>query len=433
MRTLTEKIRAKEAKIGIMGLGYVGLPLAVAFAKKSFEVTGFDVDKQKIRDIQNGISYISDVDSSDVLELRNQKKISAVAHFDLLKEMDAIIICVPTPLRKSREPDLSFIAGALEEVKSRIRKGQLIILESTTYPGTTDEILLPLLSSQGYKVGEDFFLAFSPERVDPGNKTYQIHNTPKVVGGVTSQCREVSEFLYSQIIEKIVSVSSPVVAELVKLLENTFRAVNIGLINEMAIICNKLGVETGEVIKAAATKPFGFIPFKPGPGLGGHCIPVDPQYLSWKMRSLNYHPRFIQLADEINSSMPSYVVSRIGNVLNELGQTVKGAKILIMGVSYKKDVGDCRESPAFDVMAELLRMGAEVSYHDSYVPKINVSGKEFASQTLTPHFYQNYDCVTILTDHSHIDYERLVQESPIVFDTRYVTLGCSLDKRIVRL
>lgn len=433
MRVLTEKIRTRAAKIGIMGLGYVGLPLAVAFAKKSFEVTGFDVDKKRIQDIQNGISYISDVDSRDVLELRRSNKLSAVASFDLLKEMDVIIICVPTPLRKSREPDLSFIVGALEEVKGRIRKGQLIVLESTTYPGTTDEILLPLLSGQGHKVGEDFFLAFSPERVDPGNKTYQIHNTPKVVGGVTGQCREVSLFLYSQIIEKVVPVSSPTVAELVKLLENTFRAVNIGLINEMAIICNKLGVETGEVIKAAATKPFGFIPFKPGPGLGGHCIPVDPQYLSWKMRSLNYHPRFIQLADEINSSMPSYVVSRIGNVLNELGQTVKGAKILIMGVSYKKDVGDCRESPAFDVMAELLRMGAEVSYHDSYVPKINVSGKEFASQTLTPHFYQNYDCVTILTDHSHIDYERLVQESPIVFDTRYVTLGCSLDKRIVRL
>lgn len=416
-----------------MGLGYVGLPLAVAFAKKGFEVTGFDVDKKRIESIQHGTSYILDVESRDVLELHGQKKLSAVVQFDLLKEMDVIIICVPTPLRKSREPDLSFIVGAIEEVKGRIRKGQLIVLESTTYPGTTDEIVLPLLSSQGYKVGEDFFLAFSPERVDPSNKDYQIHNTPKVVGGVTSQCREVSELLYGQVVEKVVSVSSPTVAELVKLLENTFRAVNIGLINEIAIICNKLGVATGEVIRAAATKPFGFMPFKPGPGLGGHCIPVDPQYLSWKMRSLNYHPRFIQLADEINSSMPSYVVSRISIMLNELGQSVKDAKILIMGVSYKKDVGDCRESPAFDVMMELLHMGAIVSYHDSHVSKINLGGEEYFSQTLTPDFYQTYDCVTILTDHSDIDYERLVQESHIVFDTRNVTLGCFSDRKIVRL
>lgn len=431
MKATLENIQSQKAPIGVIGLGYVGLPLALAFAKKGFTVSGFDVDPNKVACLQIGQSYIGDVASAEIAPLIQSKKFSATTSFDRLHEMDAIIICVPTPLRKSREPDLSFVLAAGLEIQKRLRKGQLIVLESTTYPGTTEELILPLLEKRNLKVGQDFCLAFSPERIDPGNKVYQIHNTPKIVGGVTTNCLELAAALYHQVVEQVIPVSSPRVAELVKLLENTFRAVNIALVNEMAIICHKLGVETGEVIRAAASKPFGFMPFMPGPGLGGHCIPVDPQYLSWKLKTLKYHPRFIQLADEINMAMPAYVVSRVASALNGRGKSIKGADILVMGVSYKKDVGDIRESPALEVIEELIKMGADVSYHDPFVSEIQINDHKLFSTT--PAFAKR-DCVVILTDHSGFDYEKMVLESSLLFDARNATYPLNAPKeKIVRL
>lgn len=430
MKKTFENIQSQKARIGVIGLGYVGLPLALAFAKKGFTVFGFDVDPNKVASLQKGQSYIGDVASAEIAPLIQTKKISATISFERLQEMDAVIICVPTPLRKSREPDLSFVLAAASEIQKRLRKGQLIVLESTTYPGTTEELILPLLEKRNFKVGQDFCLAFSPERIDPGNKVYQIHNTPKIVGGVTTNCLELAATLYRQVVEQVIPVSSPRVAELVKLLENTFRAVNIALVNEMAVICHKLGVETGEVIRAAASKPFGFMPFMPGPGLGGHCIPIDPQYLSWKLKTLKYHPRFIQLADEINMAMPAYVVSRMASALNERGQSIKGADILVMGVSYKKDVGDLRESPALEVIEELVKMGADVSYHDPFVPVIQINEQKLFSQSPA---FANKDCVVILTDHSNFDYEKMVLESPLLFDARNATYPLKVPEKVVRL
>lgn len=424
----------KGKRIGIIGLGYVGLPLAVAFAEKNFEVFGFDVDAKKNEKVNQGVSYIEDIPSARLKKVVDCGTLKASSDFRLLQEVEAVILCVPTPLGKAREPDLSCVMAALKNVRENLQKNQLIILESTTYPGMTEEIILPFLEESGFKVGVDCFLSFSPERIDPANKKYGIKNTPKVVGGVTSHCLELASALYENVVDQIVPVSSPTVAELVKLLENSFRAVNIGFVNEMALICHKLGVEVSEVIRAAATKPFGFMPFMPGPGLGGHCIPVDPQYLSWKMKSLKYHPRFIQLAEEINIEMPHYVVRRVSEELNFRGKALRQSLILVLGVSYKKDVSDVRESPAIDVIEDLHAQGATVSYFDPHVDSFQACGRSWNSLASLPTDLSGYDCLLILTDHSSLDYPGILSKASFVFDARNVTVGMSRSKeKVVRL
>ena len=431
-KLLLDKIRNKTAEIGIIGMGYVGLPLAVEFGKAGFKVTGLDVDLERMQTLQSGRSYIPDVSSSEIQGLIKSGRFNATTDPDVLKTMDTVTICVPTPLRKTKDPDLSYIVSSVDSICRSLRPGQLIILESTTYPGTTDEVLLPKLEETGLKVGRDFFLAFSPERVDPGNQQFTTRNTPKVVGGVTPDCTLLAGALYEQAVEKVIPVSSTRVAETVKLLENTFRSVNIGLVNEIALMSDKLGIDVWEVIDAAATKPFGFLPFYPGPGIGGHCIPIDPFYLSWKARQSGFEARFIDLAGQINGRMPEYVVEKITEALNHHGKCLKGARMLIVGVAYKKDINDVRESPALDIISLLARRGVKISYHDPFVPSFQIEGIQQQSADLTDETIEAQDCVVIVTNHSRLDYKKVVKSSKLIMDTRNALKGMN-SPNIVRL
>lgn len=408
-------------------MGYVGLPLAVEFARAGFRVTGLDPDSDKVELLNAGESYIADVEPADVARWVRSGRLRATSDGSVLRDADAVIVCVPTPLNKTKDPDMRFIVAATDEVARHQREGMLIILESTTYPGTTREVLVPKLTGERFALGRDVFIAFSPERVDPGNKTFKTKNTPKVLGGATPDCLSVAQALYGQIIDQVVPVSNPETAEMVKLLENTFRAVNIGLVNEVAIMSRRLGVDPFEVIRAAATKPFGFMPFYPGPGLGGHCIPIDPLHLSWKLRSLKYHARFIDLADAINSAMPAYVVDRIVDALNQHGKPVSGSKILVYGVAYKRDVSDVRESPAFDVIVELSKRSALIGYMDPHVPSVRVDGRELKSVGPSTHF-GDFDAVVLITDHTALDRERLLAEARLIVDTRDALRGVPGDR-----
>jgi UDP-N-acetyl-D-glucosamine dehydrogenase len=427
---IIDLIKDKRAHVGVIGLGYVGLPLATEFANRGFKATGFEVDEKKVEQINAGHSYIGDVSTRQVKESVDAGRLRATIDFDHLTECDAIIICVPTPLRKTKEPDVSFILAAAEEIKQRLRRGQLVILESTTYPGTTDEVLLPMLASTGLKLDEDFLLAFSPERVDPGNPEFQTHNIPKVVGGVTDDSTETATQLYSQVVNEVHSVSSARVAEAAKLLENTFRAVNIGMANEMARLCYALNIDTWEVIRAAATKPFGFMPFYPGPGIGGHCIPLDPHYLSWKARQHGFDSRFISLAEEVNSRMPEHVVQLVADGLNDDRKAMKGSRILLLGVAYKRDIDDVRESPALSIIDRLRSKGCEVRYHDPFVGQVRFDdshteggGEPMSSVELSDEEIQTSDCVLIVTNHSQIDYRRIIELAPLIVDTRNALNG----------
>ena len=431
-QALLEKISARTLHVAVIGLGYVGLPLATTFAEHGFQVTGIDVDQQKVDMANQGKSYISDILSLSLQQVLETGRLHFSTDFSVLDTVDAISICVPTPLRKTRDPDISYIMAATQQVRKHLHPGQLIILESTTYPGTTDEVLLPELEATGHKVGKDFFLAFSPERIDPGNPKFGTHNTPKIVGGITPDCTELAQAFYGAAIEQIVPVSSAHVAEMAKLLENTFRAVNIGLVNEIAIICEKLGINVWEVIDAAATKPFGFMRFLPGPGLGGHCIPVDPHYLSWKLKTLDYNARFIQLAAEVNSSMPHYVVDKVNQALNEQRRCFHGATILILGVAYKSNVNDVRESPAIDIIQDLLERKAVVLYNDDYLPTLQLRDRTLYSQPLTSGLLQAADCSVIITDHSYYDTRWIIQEARSIVDTRNITRNWE-DSKIFRL
>jgi UDP-N-acetyl-D-glucosamine dehydrogenase len=415
---LIARAERREALFGIVGLGYVGLPLAVELANAGYRVLGFDVQQKVVDGINAGRSHVKDVTDAQLRAAVGAGRLSATTDTARLSEPDAVSICVPTPLSKFKDPDVSYIVAATEAVKRTLRRGQAIILESTTYPGTTREILLPALESTGLTVGEDFFLAFSPERVDPGNPRYGTRNTPKVVGGITADCRRVAMALYEPAIDTLVPVSTTDAAELVKLLENTFRSVNIGLVNEMAIVCDKLGVDVWEVIEAAATKPFGFMKFLPGPGLGGHCIPIDPHYLAWKMRGLNYKTRFIDLAGELNTEMPLFWVRKLAEALNGQGKAVRGASVLVLGIAYKRDIDDIRESPALDIIRLLEGQGARVSYSDPHVPVFSEDGREFRSVPLTPEAVAAADCVMIVTDHTAVDYRMIQRNAPLVVDTR---------------
>jgi UDP-N-acetyl-D-glucosamine dehydrogenase len=428
---LKDKIRNRQARIGIIGLGYVGLPLAVEFAKAGFEVTGFDVDLAKVDAINNGKSYIGDVSSDDVAAASEAGKLSATADMSRLRDMDAIDICVPTPLRKTRDPDLSYVVLAVDAVRAQLRAGQLVILESTTYPGTTDEVVQPALEESGLKAGTDFHLAFSPERVDPGNVTHTTRSIPKVVGGVNEASTGLAAELYGSIISTIVPVSSTQVAEMVKLLENTFRAVNIGLVNEIALMSHRMNIDVWEVIEAASTKPFGFMPFFPGPGLGGHCIPIDPFYLSWKARQNGFECRFIELAGHVNGSMPAFVVERVGEALNSQKKSINGSRIHVFGVAYKKDVSDMRESPALDVIELLHRRGAVLSYTDPHVPTLEHGG---LSLTSVPErdAAKGIDCAVICTNHAVFTYADMPKRFPLVVDTRNALKGMT-DDNIFRL
>lgn len=416
---LLAKAKDRSALFGIVGLGYVGLPLAMELVRAGYRVLGFDISQRVVDNLNAGRSHVQDVPSSDIAAAVKDKKLSATTDLSRLAEPDAISIAVPTPLSKTKDPDVSYVIAATDSIKKTLRRGQLVILESTTYPGTTRELMLPALESTGLKVGEDFFLAFSPERVDPGNPKYGTRNTPKVVGGITPNCLEVTMALYQPSIERLVPVSSTEAAELVKILENTFRSVNIGLVNEMAIVCDKLGVDVWEVIDAAATKPFGFMKFTPGPGVGGHCIPLDPHYLAWKMRTLNYRTRFIELAGEINAEMPEYWVARVADRLNDQGKAVRRSKVLVVGVAYKKDIDDIRESPALDVIRLLEQRGAVVSFHDPHVARLHEDGVELTSVPLSAETLRAADCVVIVTDHSSIDYGLIAREAKLVVDTRH--------------
>ncbi|HEX6965917.1 MAG TPA: nucleotide sugar dehydrogenase [Gemmatimonadaceae bacterium] len=425
---LSKKIDRREIVCGVVGLGYVGLPLAVEMGKAGLKVVGFEKSERVARLISDGESHIKDVAASDVAALRASGRLEATLDMARLAECDVISICVPTPLGKTKDPDMSFVVSATEAVAQALRPGQLIVLESTTYPGTTRELMLPSFEARGFKVGEDFFLCFSPERVDPGNTRWHTKNTPKVVGGITEQCTDLAVRVYAQFIDTLVPVSSPEAAELTKLLENTFRMINIGLVNEMAVIADKLGVNVWEVIDAAATKPFGFMKFTPGPGLGGHCIPLDPHYLAWKMRTLHYKTRMIELAGEINTEMPAFWVSKLQDALNDAGKALKGSRVLVLGVAYKKDIDDLRESPALEILSLLSQKGAVVSYHDPYVPEIADDGHTPAgavgrSIPLTDDAFRTADAVLIVTDHSGIDYGRVSRLAPLVIDTRNATRG----------
>jgi UDP-N-acetyl-D-glucosamine dehydrogenase len=411
-------IRAKTARIAVIGLGYVGLPLAVEFARAGFRVLGFDVDALKIAAIEAGDSFIPDVASSELQRVVEAGRLTATIDPARLADVDVIDICVPTPLRKTRDPDLSFIVKAVEEIAPRLSRGQLVILESTTYPGTTEEVVRPLLEAGGLMAGTDFFLAFSPERVDPSNRQFTTRNIPKVVGGVNDASTAVAAALYGAVVEQVVPVSSSRVAEMVKLLENTFRAVNIGLVNEIALMCRKLDIDVWEVIEAARTKPFGFMPFYPGPGLGGHCIPVDPFYLSWKARQNGFEARFIELAGHVNSSMPAYVVERVGDALNSQRKAINGSRVHVFGLAYKRDVGDIRESPALDIMELLVRRGATVSYTDPFVPEFRHSGFDLSSVPEAEVMAGRPDCAVICTDHTAFDYAAIAERLPLIVDTR---------------
>src|SRR5437588_6028885 len=434
-RSLQEKIAARSLRVGVIGLGYVGLPLVATFVEAGFHVTGIDTDQQKVDAANRGESYIPDISSNTLQTLLETKRMCFTTDFTALKNIDAISICVPTPLRKTRDPDISYIISATQQVRVHLHPGQLVVLESTTYPGTTDEVLLPELESTGLNVGVDFFLAFSPERVDPGNPDFNTRNTPKIVGGITPACTKLAQAFYGAAIKEVTPVSSARVAEMAKLLENTFRAVNIGLVNEIAIICEKLSIDVWEVIDAAATKPFGFMRFLPGPGLGGHCIPVDPHYLSWKLKTLDYTARFIELVAEINSRMPHYVVEKISEALNEPRRSFHGATVLLLGVAYKRNVGDVRESPALDIISMLMARKAVVLYNDEYVPALTLGklgNAKLYSQPVSSGLLQAADCVVIVTDHSYYDVPEIVREARFIVDTRNMARGFD-DEKIVRL
>jgi UDP-N-acetyl-D-glucosamine dehydrogenase len=422
-KRLLARIKDRSAVVGVVGLGYVGLPLAVEFGKAGFKVIGYDVSKRVIDLLMSGKSHIQDVPSAEVAALVKSGAFVATAEPARLAEVDAVSIAVPTPLVKTRDPDMSFVDKATDTLSAHCRPGTLVVLESTTYPGTTRELVQPKFERRGLTVGKDIFLAFSPERVDPGNPKYNTKNTPKVVGGITPACLAVASALYAQCIDTVVPVSSPEAAELVKLLENTFRSVNIGLVNEMAIVCDRLGVNVWEVIDAAATKPFGFMRFTPGPGIGGHCIPLDPHYLAWKMRTLNYRTRFIDVASEINSQMPDYVVEKVAHALNDARKSVNGSRVLVIGVAYKKNIDDIRESPALDVIRLLEGRGATVAYHDPYIPRFREEGHERVGVPLTAAELERSDAVVIVTDHSSIDYQLIVDHADVVVDTRNATAG----------
>jgi len=427
---LKEKIRSRRARVGIVGLGYVGLPLAVEFAEAGFTVTGIDVNAAKTARVNAGDSYVGDIPSRVLSGLVQAGKLRATTDFTCVRELDTINICVPTPLRKTKDPDMSYIMSSAQEIVTNFHAGMLIILESTTYPGTTDELLLPMLEKGGLRAGHDFFLCFSPERVDPGNPKYQTANIPKVVGGTTPACTEMGRLFYSQALERVVPVSSTQVAEMVKLLENTFRMINIGLVNEIAVMCDRMGINVWEVIEAAATKPFGFMPFYPGPGLGGHCIPIDPFYLSWKTKQAGIEARFIELAGYINGQMPHFVVDKIQNALNDAGKPVKGSRIHIMGVAYKKDIDDLRESPALDVMLLLRRRGADLSYSDPYVPIVHLDGIDLEAGPESA--AAEADCTVVITDHAAFDYRKLAATARLIVDTRNALKGVN-SPHIVRL
>jgi UDP-N-acetyl-D-glucosamine dehydrogenase len=434
---LLAKIIERRAVVGVIGLGYVGLPLAVEFGRGGLRVVGFDLDESRVELINSGRSYIPDVTTEVLQALAERGKLAATADFSRLKEADAVIICVPTPLRKTKEPDISYILAAAEQVKERLHSPQLVVLESTTYPGTTDEVLLPMMEETGLSLDKDFYLAFSPERVDPGNRQFQTHNIPKVVGGVSAMSTEIAAALYQTIVERVHKVSSSRVAETAKLLENTFRSVNIALVNEMAQLCYHLGIDSWEVIQAAATKPFGFMPFYPGPGIGGHCIPLDPHYLSWKARLHGFEARFIGLAEEVNSRMPRHVVALVQDGLNERSKPMKGSRVLVIGVAYKRDINDVRESPALGIVDQLLHKGAEVSYHDPFIAEMSLDGKGMlTSIELTDEALAGCDCAVIVTDHSKVDYGRVVRLAPLVIDSRNVTRRLGMpehESKIVRL
>jgi UDP-N-acetyl-D-glucosamine dehydrogenase len=415
---LQEKIRNRKARAGVIGLGYVGLPLAVEFARAGLDVTGFDVDAGRVEDVNQGRSYIVDMSDREMREILSSGRLRATADFSALADMDTINICVPTPLRKTKDPDLTYIVSAVRSIRDHLRRGQLVVLESTTYPGTTEEVVQPILEESGLRAGRDFYLAFSPERIDPGNPNFQTRNIPKVVGGHTPACSAAAQTLYEQCIETVVPVSSTRVAEMVKLLENTFRSVNIGLVNELAQMSHRLGIDVWEVIDAAKTKPFGFMPFYPGPGLGGHCIPVDPYYLSWKARMHDFEPRFIELAGIVNESMPRFVVERITEALNRRSKSVRDSKIHLIGLAYKRGVNDVRESPALNVMKILFEKGAVLSYSDPYVPRLREEGLELASIPVEAALSNGCDCAVILTDHTEFDYEYIARSARVVVDTR---------------
>ena len=429
-KVLEEKIRTRRARVGIIGLGYVGLPLAVEFAKAGFTVTGIDLSESKTARVNAGDSYVGDVSNATLKPLVEAGKLRATNDFSAVLELDTVNICIPTPLRKTKDPDMSYIVSACSEIAKYFHAGTLVILESTTYPGTTDEVVLPMLEKDSLKVGQDFFLCFSPERVDPGNPKYNTSNIPKVVGGVTPACSEMGRVFYSQALQKVVAVSSTQVAEMVKLLENTFRMINIGLANEIAMMCDRMNINVWEVIEAAATKPFGFMPFFPGPGLGGHCIPIDPFYLSWKTKQAGIEARFIELAGHINGQMPHFVIDKIQNALNEHSKPVKGSHVHVLGVAYKKDIEDVRESPALDIMLLLKRLGARVTFSDPHVPALQLDGLELASEDVST--VADADCAVIVTDHSKFDYRSIVERANLIVDTRNALKGIQSEK-IVRL
>ena len=424
---LLDRIQSRRASVGVVGLGYVGLPLAVEFARSGFTTTGIDLDARKVEAIQQGTSYIPDVATSEVARLVSDGQLQATTNFSVAAALDTINICVPTPLRKTKDPDMSFIVSAVEAIAAHLHAGMLVVLESTTYPGTTEELVRPMLEATGLKAGVDFFLAFSPERVDPGNHTFNTRNVPKVIGGVNAESTELASALYSAAIERIVPVSSTEVAEMVKLLENTFRAVNIGLVNEIALMCDRLRIDVWEVVRAAATKPFGFMPFYPGPGLGGHCIPIDPFYLSWKAKQNGFEARFIELAGQVNGAMPHFVVDKIAEALNADRKPLNGSTVLVLGIAYKRDIDDVRESPSLDVMTLLRQKGARVQYADPYVPTLAArswhGGVELRTESITPSSLAEADCVAILTDHQVVDYDMVLRSSRLIVDTRNAIAG----------
>jgi len=430
IKTLKQKIKKKKAVVGVVGLGYVGLPLSLTFARKGFHVIGIDISEKRVEKLKKGISYISDVSSSDIKRALLENKFEVTTHFGTVQKLDAVIICVPTPLRRKpkesshhsleREPDMSYIKKAVTKIKNNIRKGQIIVLESTTYPGTTQEILLPVLESSGLKEGKDFFLAFSPERIDPGNKVYKTENTPKIIGGISKSSTDIAKFLYDQVIKKVVPVSSAQAAEMVKLLENTFRIVNIALVNEIATLSEKFNLDIWEVIDAAKTKPYGYMPFYPGPSVGGHCIPVDPLYLSWKAKKYGFETKFINLASSVNESMPGYVVDRVEKVLLAKKKKIKGSNILVIGVAYKKNVKDLRESPSIGIINHLKTKKAKISYLDPYFPYFRIAGIDLTTIKCDKKTLKKFDCAILVTDHSNLKYKFLAKHLKLIFDTRNI-------------
>ncbi|MFQ5586911.1 MAG: nucleotide sugar dehydrogenase [Thermodesulfobacteriota bacterium] len=430
--SLKEKINNRKAKVCVIGLGYVGLPMAVEFARKGFSVAGIDTNPERVGKINKGESYVLGIKHEEIKELVSKGKLKAFSRFNVISRLDTVSICVPTPLRKTKDPDMSYISSATNAIKKYIHKDQLIIMESTTYPGTTEELILPILEESGLEVGKDFFLAFSPERIDPGNPTYNTRNIPKVVGGVTDECVSLASLLYEQIMDSVVTVSSTRVAEMVKLLENTFRSVNIGMVNEIALMCEKLNINVWEVIDAAKTKPFGFMPFYPGPGIGGHCIPIDPFYLSWKAKMSGFEARFIDLAGQVNSTMPHFVVDRIVDALNDVKKSINGSRIHILGVAYKREINDVRESPALDIINLLQAKGSTVTYTDPYIQEINHSEIVSRSKPLSVGLLKKVDCAVIITDHEAFDYKSIVKNARLIVDTRNALRGFK-DRHITRL